>query len=179
MNRRLALQRLSALSAASLLPWNRLAFGSTASTLNALPRVALVIGNSRYREASLKNPANDAAAIGDNLKKMGFSVISQLDTGKAAIKPESTPLLNEVVAMLKSDASLKLSIEGHTDNVGDKRANLELSKKRAESVVKHLAGNGIDAKRLKFDGKGDSVPVADNRTEEGRAKNRRVELVKR
>lgn len=85
--RRRALQRLSALSAASLLPLRAgEAFGSTASTLNALPRVALVIGNSRYKEASLKNPANDAAAIGDNLKKMGFSVISQLDTGKAAME---------------------------------------------------------------------------------------------
>jgi hypothetical protein len=85
--RRLNLQRLSALSAASLLPLRAgETFGSTASTLNALPRVALVIGNSRYKEAPLKNPVNDAAAIGDNLKKIGFSVISQLDTGKAAME---------------------------------------------------------------------------------------------
>ncbi len=85
--RRQTLQRLSALSAAALLPWRAGdVFGATASTLNALPRVALVIGNSRYKEAPLKNPANDAAAIGDNLKKMGFSVIAQIDTGKAAME---------------------------------------------------------------------------------------------
>ncbi|MBI4990359.1 MAG: caspase family protein [Rhodocyclales bacterium] len=85
--RRKALQRLSALSAASLLPLRAgEVFGSTASTLNALPRTALVIGNSRYRDAPLKNPANDAAAIGDNLKKMGFSVIPLLDSGKTAME---------------------------------------------------------------------------------------------
>ena len=86
-HRRQTLQRLSALSAAALLPWRAGgAFGSTASTLNALPRTALVIGNSRYKEAPLKNPANDAAAIGDNLRKMGFAVTAQLDTGKAAME---------------------------------------------------------------------------------------------
>ncbi len=85
--RRLTLQRLSALSAASLLPLRAgEAFGSAASTLNALPRTALVIGNSRYKDAPLKNPANDAGAIGDNLKKMGFSVIPLLDGGKAAME---------------------------------------------------------------------------------------------
>ncbi len=85
--RRLTLQRLSALSAASLLPLRAGdVFGSTASTLNVLPRTALVIGNSRYRDAPLKNPANDAAAIGDNLKKMGFSVIPLIDSGKAAME---------------------------------------------------------------------------------------------
>lgn len=86
MNRRLALQRLSALSAAPLLPWSGLALGSTASTLHALPRSALVIGNSRYKDAPLKNPANDAGAIADHLKKLGFNVISQLDGGKAAME---------------------------------------------------------------------------------------------
>lgn len=82
--RRLALQRLSALCAAPLLPCAALA--STASTLNALPRTALVIGNGRYRDAPLKNPANDAGAIAENLKKLGFDVTSQLDGGKAAME---------------------------------------------------------------------------------------------
>jgi hypothetical protein len=89
MNRRLALQRLSALSAlsaASLLPWGGAAMAATASTLNALPRTALVIGNSRYKGAPLKNPANDAGAIADNLKKLGFNVVSQLDGGKTAME---------------------------------------------------------------------------------------------
>jgi hypothetical protein len=69
-----------------LLPWGEPAFGAPASTLNALPRTALVIGNSRYKDAPLKNPANDAGAIGEHLKKLGFSVIAQLDGGKAAME---------------------------------------------------------------------------------------------
>ena len=86
-HRRQTLQRLSVLSAAALLPWRAGgAFGSTASTLNALPRTALVIGNSRYKDAPLKNPANDAGAIADNLQKMGFSVIPLLDSGKDAME---------------------------------------------------------------------------------------------
>lgn len=121
-----------------------------------------------------------ADEIADALNKNGYIALTGIlfDTGKATIKSESEPLLNEIIALLKNDKSLKLSVEGHTDNVGDKRTNEELSKKRAESVVKYLTGNGIDSKRLKFDGKGDSIPVADNRSENGRAKNRRVELVK-
>lgn len=114
------------------------------------------------------------------INKNGYVALNGIlfDTGKAVIKSESTPLLNEVVALLKNNAPLKLSVEGHTDNVGDKRANVELSKKRAASVVKYLTDNGIDGKRLRFAGKGDSMPLADNRSEDGRAKNRRVELVK-
>ncbi|TFW10125.1 OmpA family protein [Oxalobacteraceae bacterium OM1] len=121
-----------------------------------------------------------ADQMADAIKKNGFVALNGIlfDTGKASIKPESEPLLNEVVGLLKKDKALKLSIEGHTDNVGDKKANLDLSKKRAESVVAYVTKAGIETKRLKADGKGDTAPVADNRTEDGRAKNRRVELVK-
>lgn len=121
-----------------------------------------------------------AGEMADAIQKNGYVALSgiQFDTGKASIKPESIALLNEVVTLLNNDKALKLSVEGHTDNVGDKRANLDLSKKRAESVVKYLSSKGVDNKRLKFGGKGDSAPVADNRSDAGRAKNRRVELVK-
>lgn len=101
------------------------------------------------------------------------------DTGKATIKPASEPLLAEIVSLMKSNAVLKLSIEGHTDSVGKVKANQELSRKRAESVKKYLVGKGVGGKRLVTAGWGDTKPVADNRTEEGRAKNRRVELVKK
>ncbi len=85
--RRLALQRLTALSAATLLPLRAgEASAAAASALNALPRIALVIGNSRYKDSPLKNPANDAGAIGENLKKLGFAVISQLDANKSAME---------------------------------------------------------------------------------------------
>jgi len=121
-----------------------------------------------------------ADQMAEALKKDGFVALSGIlfDTGKAEIKPDSQPMLDEIVALLTNESSLKLSVEGHTDNVGDGRANRELSKRRAESVVKYLIGKGIAAKRLKSEGKGDTAPVADNRTEQGRAKNRRVELVK-
>ena len=86
--------------------------------------------------------------------------------------------MEEVVALLKADSVLRLSIEGHTDNVGNAVTNKTLSQARAQSVVKALVASGIDAKRLQAKGFGSEVPVADNRSEEGRAKNRRVELVK-
>lgn len=121
-----------------------------------------------------------ADQMADELRNHGFIALTGIlfDTGKASIRPESEPLLDEVVALLKKDTALKLSIEGHTDSVGDKKTNLDLSKKRAESVVAYVGKAGIDPRRLKADGKGDTVPVGDNRTEAGRAKNRRVELVK-
>lgn len=110
----------------------------------------------------------------------GFVALNGIvfDTGKATIKPESERLLAEVVVLLRSNPALRLSVEGHTDSVGDPRANQELSQRRAERVVAHLVGQGIAARRLRAVGKGDTVPVADNRSEAGRAKNRRVELVR-
>lgn len=80
---------------------------------------------------------------------------------------------------LKGNAALKLSVEGHTDSLGNAKFNQALSQKRAESVKKYLVGKGADAKRLEARGWGDTKPVSDNRTEDGRAKNRRVELVKK
>jgi OOP family OmpA-OmpF porin len=103
----------------------------------------------------------------------------EFDTGKDTIRTESEGLLQEIVTLLESNAELRLSIEGHTDNVGNVKANLALSKARAESVRKWLLARGIAAARLASAGLGDTRPVADNRTETGRAQNRRVELVKK
>ncbi len=100
------------------------------------------------------------------------------DTGKAAVRPDSEPVLQEIVKLLKAQPTLKLKIEGHTDNVGAKAANQKLSEERAASVVAWLAAHGIDKARLASAGFGDSKPVGENTTEAGRAKNRRVELVK-
>jgi outer membrane protein OmpA-like peptidoglycan-associated protein len=101
------------------------------------------------------------------------------DTGKATIKPDSQAIVAQIVKLLQEDAELSLKVEGHTDNVGDAKANLALSKARAKSVVAALTAQSIEAKRLQDDGFGMTKPVADNATAEGRAKNRRVELVKR
>ena len=100
-------------------------------------------------------------------------------TSKADILPESKPVLEQMIALLKENPSLKVSIEGHTDNVGDAKANKALSERRAASVVSALKVAGIAADRLAAAGWGSEKPMADNLTEAGRAKNRRVELVKK
>jgi len=100
------------------------------------------------------------------------------DTGKATIQPASQTCLNEVAKLLKKNADWKMTVEGHTDNAGTKEANTKLSQQRAEAVRSWLVGHGIDPGRLTARGLGDSKPVADNTTEDGRAKNRRVALVK-
>jgi outer membrane protein OmpA-like peptidoglycan-associated protein len=101
------------------------------------------------------------------------------DTDKADIKPESAKTLDEIANLLKIDRSLRLEISGHTDNTGTADHNMNLSQSRARSVVDALVKNyNIDAGRLDAKGYGDSKPVAPNDTEDGRAKNRRVELRK-
>ena len=101
------------------------------------------------------------------------------DTGKDVIKPESAPVLAEVAKLLAGNPALKLRIEGHTDNVGKAADNLALSKKRAEAVKRWLVGKGITDARLEAAGLGDTRPVAVNAGDEGRAKNRRVELIRK
>ena len=101
------------------------------------------------------------------------------DTGSDRIRPESTPTLKEIGQMLTEHADLKLTIEGHTDNVGNAAANQELSQRRAAAVKAYLVANhAVDSSRLSSAGFGDKKPAAPNATPEGRQQNRRVELVK-
>jgi OmpA-OmpF porin, OOP family len=101
------------------------------------------------------------------------------DTGSDRVRPESSPTLKEIGAMLQEHADLNLLIEGHTDNSGSPEANQALSEKRAAAVRQALIGNyGIDAARLSAKGMGAAKPVAPNDTPEARQNNRRVELVK-
>lgn len=100
------------------------------------------------------------------------------DTGRAEVKPESRAQLDEMAKLLTNDRTLKVSIVGHTDNVGAVEANLALSQRRADAVVAALVSTyRIDAGRLKARGVASFAPVASNRTDVGRGKNRRVELV--
>ena len=116
----------------------------------------------------------------DRLNKDGFlTLYINFDTGKATIKPDSDQTLDSAAAALKAAPNLKIEVAGHTDNVGSSQANEKLSDERAKAVMAALVKRGITANRLTAKGYGQSSPVADNRTEEGRAKNRRVELVKK
>ncbi len=101
------------------------------------------------------------------------------DFDKADIKPESQPIIDQIVKLLKNNPNLNLTVEGHTDNVGTPAYNKPLSEARARSVVAALTAQGIEARRLKAAGYGQDKPIADNGTDDGRAKNRRVELVKK
>ncbi|MGE5247960.1 MAG: OmpA family protein [Verrucomicrobiota bacterium] len=100
------------------------------------------------------------------------------DTGKEVIKPESLPTLKMILGVLTADPGLKFSIEGHTDNQGNKAINQPLSEKRSAAVKNWLTGKGIEEARLKTKGFGDTKPIDSNATPEGRANNRRVEFVK-
>ncbi len=123
----------------------------------------------------------DAAALGAGLKAEGRIAVYGIhfDTGKADIKPDSEPTLAEIAKMLKAQPALKLHVVGHTDNVASLELNLKLSKARAEAVVQALSvRHGVAAARLIPHGVGPVAPVASNDGEAGRAKNRRVELVK-
>ncbi len=103
----------------------------------------------------------------------------QFDFDKDVIKPESKPTLDEIAKLLRADPELRLAIVGHTDKQGTADYNVDLSKRRAESVVAALTNEyAIAASRLSPHGAGASEPLASNDTDEGRAKNRRVELVK-
>jgi outer membrane protein OmpA-like peptidoglycan-associated protein len=97
-------------------------------------------------------------------------------TNKDAILEKSFPVLKEVATVIKSKPAIRVRIEGHTDNVGRDKKNLDLSQRRAESVKKFLVAEGIEAERLTSQGFGMTKPIADNKTEEGRAENRRVDF---
>lgn len=101
------------------------------------------------------------------------------DYNKATIKPESMGALNMIVQVMKDNPQLKFEIGGHTDSDGEDAYNLNLSQQRAEAVKTRLVGMGIDAARLTAKGYGETKPVSDNKTIEGKANNRRVEFVKK
>ena len=101
------------------------------------------------------------------------------DTGKATLKPEADVEINRIKGIMDQDASLKFEVQGHCDNTGSDKVNDPLSQKRAEAIVARLVELGIAKDRLTAVGKGSHEPIADNSSDEGRAKNRRVEFVKK
>lgn len=116
----------------------------------------------------------------DKLNKEGFiTLYVNFDTNKSTIKPESTKTLDDAAEVLKTASTLSVDVNGHTDNVGTPEANMKLSQDRANAVKAALVQRGVAADRMTAKGFGQTQPIADNRTEEGRAKNRRVELAKK
>jgi OOP family OmpA-OmpF porin len=140
-------------------------------------------GSDYYMTIILKELMKQDVTASDMLDALNrdghIALYINFDTGKSTIKPESKSIIEQIVEMLKANPDLKLSIEGHTDNVGNPGSNKTLSEDRAKSVVAAIAGQGIGIERLSTSGYGQDKPIGDNKTEIGRAKNRRVELVRK
>ncbi|MGA3070495.1 MAG: DUF4892 domain-containing protein [Terracidiphilus sp.] len=123
----------------------------------------------------------NAASLANDINHTGHASVYGIyfDTGKADIKPESDATMKEIAKLLQGDPKLKLYVVGHTDNQGALDMNMDLSRRRAEAVLSALTTKyAVPAVRLRAYGSGPYAPVASNDTEDGRAKNRRVELVK-
>jgi outer membrane protein OmpA-like peptidoglycan-associated protein len=130
------------------------------------------IKNIRFAEGGVK--------LYDKLMQDGKIVSNgiKFDVGKATIKPESMGVINSICQLMKEHSELKFSVEGHTDSDGDVASNQTLSEKRARAVADQLISMGIDPSRLQSKGWGESKPLSDNSTAEGKANNRRVEFIK-
>lgn len=124
---------------------------------------------TKYTSTQMKK---DIDADGKAILNINF------DTDKATLQPEGQKIVNEIVALLKQNPTLKLSIEGHTDNSGTADKNKKLSAERATMVLNSLTSNGIEKSRLKASGFGAENPIVANDSEANKAKNRRVELIK-
>lgn len=146
--------------------------GITLYTYHARNERLYYVKNVRIAEGGVK--------YYDRMMQDGKIVASgiRFDTGKATLKPESMGVLNEIYELMKSHPEVKFSVDGHTDNVGDDASNMKLSADRAETVMNTLVEMGIEKDRLSSKGMGESMPMDDNNTPEGRANNRRVEFVK-
>jgi outer membrane protein OmpA-like peptidoglycan-associated protein len=140
--------------------------------------VDLVVVEEKAFKATIEPPK--AEAMKSALEKDGRMALQvNFEFAKSTLKPDAAPIIAQVVALLTANADYKITIEGHTDNVGRAEANQKLSESRAEAVVEALVKGGIAKDRLAAAGFGATQPVASNDTGEGRAKNRRVELVKK
>ena len=138
-------------------------------------------GTYKYSGISNVRLAKGAVPLYDRLQSDGKIVTYAItfDTGKATIKPESMVEIARIAKLMKDNPALNFEVQGHCDNTGSDKVNDPLSQKRAEAIVAALVEQGIASSRLSAVGKGSHVPIADNSTEEGRAKNRRVEFVKK
>jgi outer membrane protein OmpA-like peptidoglycan-associated protein len=128
-----------------------------------------------------RNATDYSSAVEKAIAETGKFVTNNIlfETGKATLKPESMAEIQKIAEYMKKNPTARFEVQGHTDNQGSDKVNDPLSQQRAEAVVKALEGEGVDPFNLRPVGKGSHEPVADNATEEGRAKNRRVEFIKK
>ena len=139
------------------------------------------VGNYQLRILEIEGMKQEITASDmlTALNTSGFiALYINFETGKSDIKSDSQVIIDQIAQMLKDNPTLKISIEGHTDNVGSTTSNQTLSENRAKAVMNALIAKGIDKSRLSFKGFGSTKPMVDNGTEEGKAKNRLVEIVK-
>ncbi|MCF8235348.1 MAG: OmpA family protein [Bacteroidales bacterium] len=149
--------------------------------LKQRPVTELQIIEEKSMQTGMVDVNPNAEAMAKDIENTGKVRIYGIhfDVNKATIKSESASVLSEITALLKDNVDLSLLVVGHTDATGGLEHNMELSRERAEAVVDYLTTNhGVSAERLEPHGVGYLAPVATNETEEGRARNRRVELVK-
>jgi outer membrane protein OmpA-like peptidoglycan-associated protein len=140
--------------------------------------------NFRYAKGAMDLYAQnvtDMSAVEKAIAETGKFVTNNIlfETGKATLKPESMAEIQKVADYMKKNPSARFEVQGHTDNQGSDAVNDPLSQQRAEAVVKALEGLGCDPFNMRAVGKGSHEPVADNKTDAGRAKNRRVEFIKK
>lgn len=146
--------------------------GITLHTYHASDQRLFYVKNVRIAEGGVKyydRVLQDGKIVANGIR---------FDTGKSTLKPESMGVINEIYELMEKYPDLNFSVDGHTDNVGDDASNLELSADRAETVLNQLVSMGISQDRLSSKGLGESQPMDDNNSPEGRANNRRVEFVK-
>jgi outer membrane protein OmpA-like peptidoglycan-associated protein len=127
-------------------------------------------------EQATKGTNVEVSRTADNQLKLNIPNDISFDTGSAAIKPQLRAVLDPFVGSLRDDAAARISIIGHTDSSGSEAVNNPLSVERAQSVRDYLTARGIAGARVETAGRGEREPIAENTTEAGRAKNRRVEI---
>jgi outer membrane protein OmpA-like peptidoglycan-associated protein len=144
---------------------------------SALAELIIIAPQAMEENMTLLNAADMSKALADSGKVALYGI--NFDTDKDTLRPDSEPTLKEIGKLMADDPRLKVHVVGHTDNQGKPDYNLDLSRRRAATVTRELTSKyGIAANRMDAFGCGQYAPVASNDSEEGRAKNRRVELVK-
>jgi len=130
----------------------------------------------RAMEVATAGTGTVVTQTADNQLKLSIPNDISFDTGRSDIKPNLRPILDQFAQGLSQQASMEVKIVGHTDNKGSDAVNNPLSVNRAQSARDYLVGRGVSASRISIDGRGSHEPIADNATEAGRARNRRIDI---